>query len=162
VITDRNAAWVALSGEKGPLHVKDCPAGLRALAIADMNRDGLLDLAGLSPEGRAVRASATGTKNYHWQAIRARAAKVVGDGRINSFGIGGEVELRAGLLAQKQVIASPVVHFGLGAHNSSDVARIIWPNGTVQGEFDAKADQVIVAEQRLKGSCPFLYAFDGA
>ncbi|HEY2155790.1 MAG TPA: hypothetical protein VGH33_09175, partial [Isosphaeraceae bacterium] len=32
---------------------------------------------------------------------------------------------------------------------------------TNQGEFDIAADKAIVAEQRLKGSCPFLYAFNG-
>ena len=69
--------------------------------------------------------------------------------------------MRAGLLVQKQVITGPIVHFGLGDQPRSDVVRIVWPNGTVQGEFDTKADQDVVAEQRLKGSCPFLFAFDG-
>ena len=59
------------------------------------------------------------------------------------------------------MIAGPILHFGLGDQPKSDVARIVWPNGTVQAEFDAKADQELVAEQRLKGSCPFLFAFDG-
>ena len=42
-----------------------------------------------------------------------------------------------------------------------DVARIVWPNGVVQAEFDTAADGEVVAEQRLKGSCPWLFAFDG-
>jgi tetratricopeptide (TPR) repeat protein len=160
-VGDRGATWVGLTGGPATLSVKEAPGGLHALAAADLNGDGQLDLAGLSPEGRVVRAVGQGTRKYHWQIIRPRAARVVGDGRINSFGVGGEVELRAGLLAQKQVITGPLVHFGLGDHTSSDVARIIWPNGSVQGEFDARADQTIVAEQRLKGSCPFLHAFNG-
>ncbi len=32
---------------------------------------------------------------------------------------------------------------------------------SVRAEFDAKADQAVVTEQRLKGSCPFLFAYDG-
>ena len=52
-----------------------------------------------------------------------------GDQRINSFGIGGEIEVRTGLHAQKQVIGGPVVHFGLGEATSAEVARITWPNG---------------------------------
>jgi hypothetical protein len=31
----------------------------------------------------------------------------------------------------------------------------------VRAEFELKADQEIVAEQRLKGSCPFLFAYNG-
>jgi hypothetical protein len=53
-------------------------------------------------------------KNYSWQEIRTRAATVMGDQRINPFGIGGEIEIRSGLLTQKQMITSPLLHFGLG------------------------------------------------
>ena len=34
-----------------------------------------------------------GSKNYRWQVIRTRAATVMGDQRINPFGIGGEIEI---------------------------------------------------------------------
>jgi hypothetical protein len=36
-----------------------------------------------------------------------------------------------------------------------------WPNGATQGEFDLKGDTSVGAEQRLTGSCPFLWTFDG-
>src|SRR3712207_9303705 len=68
----------------------------------------------LATKDGAVVARSTGQKQYHWQAIRPRAMTATGDQRINSFGVGGEVEVRTGLHAQKQVIAAPVVHFGLG------------------------------------------------
>ena len=42
-----------------------------------------------------------------------------------------------------------------------DVARIIWPNGSVRAEFALKPDQSVMTEQRLKGSCPFLFAYNG-
>ena len=77
-----------------------------------------------------------GTKGYHWQVIRPRAQPVAGDQRINSFGVGGDIEVRSGLLVQKQTIAGSPVHFGLGTRTSIDVARIVWPNGVVQAEFD--------------------------
>ena len=109
----------------------------------------------------AVQAINHGTKNYHWQVIRPRAAQATGDQRINSFGIGGEMEIRAGLLVQKQLVTGPIVHFGLGDQTGADVVRIVWPNGAVRAEFETKADQTILAEQRLKGSCPFLFAYNG-
>ena len=61
-----------------------------------------------------------------------------------------------GCLYKKQLVAGPIVHFGLGDQTSADVVRIVWPNGAVRAEFETKADQAILAEQRLKGSCPFL------
>jgi hypothetical protein len=84
-----------------------------------------------------------------------------GDQRINSFGIGGEIEVRTGLHVQKQVIAAPVSHFGLGEAAVAEVARIIWPNGFPQSEFDLAANATIGASQRLKGSCPWLFAWNG-
>ena len=135
------------------------PAGVRV--AADLDGDGRLELIGLGPDGQPVRASSRGAKAYRWTSLRPRAATATGDQRINSFGIGGEAELRSGLHAQKQVIASPVVHFGLGDSGGADVARITWPNGVLQAEFNIGADQVVKATQRLKGSCPWLFAWNG-
>ena len=95
------------------------------------------------------------------RSIRPRAQSAAGDQRINSFGIGGEVEVRSGLLVQKQTITGPAVHVGLGTRTSVDVTRIVWPNGVPQAEFDPAIDQPIVAQQRLKGSCPWVFADDG-
>ena len=136
-------------------------AGLASARPVDLNGDGLLDLVGLSASGTPSALLTHGSKHYNWQDIRVRAAKTSGDQRINSFGIGGEVEIRSGLLTQKQVIGSQSLHFGLGDHLQVDVARITWPNGVVQGEFELKANQEVLANQRLKGSCPWLFAWDG-
>ena len=129
--------------------------------VADLNGDGRLDLLGLSRANKPVKAINSGSKAYHWQVVRPRAIQAVGDNRINSFGVGGEMEIRAGLLVQKQPINGPMLHFGLGEQTSADVIRVVWPNGTVRADFEVKADQQVVTEQRLKGSCPFLFAFNG-
>ena len=78
-----------------------------------------------------------------------------------SFGIGGEIEIRSGLLTQKQLIQSPVLHFGLGDRAGVEFARIVWPNGIIQAEFALQQDQSVLAQQRLKGSCPLLFSWDG-
>jgi hypothetical protein len=129
---------------------------LDVFAVVDTNNDGLLDLV-----GDGADFVAQGTKGYHWQVIRPRAQPIAGDQRINSFGVGGEIEIRSGLLTQKQIITSDPVHFGLGTRTAIDVARIVWPNGIMQADFSTKADQTVAAEQRLKGSCPWVFAFDG-
>jgi Tfp pilus assembly protein PilF len=160
-----SGAWVWLSDDKGNFtllnRAKDVWPAARAFDTADLNGDGRLDLVALSEEGQPVGAINHGQKNYHWQVIRPRARQAVGDQRINSFGIGGEMEIRAGLLVQKRPITGPLVHFGLGEQTGVDVVRIVWPNGSVRAEFELKADQEIVTEQRLKGSCPFLFAYNG-
>jgi len=143
------------------LDSKKITASAIAPSVVDINGDGRLDLVGLDAGGHPIELLNHGSKNYGWQDIRLRAAKASGDQRINSFGIGGEIEVRAGLLTQKQPIASQLVHFGLGDRTTVDVARITWPNGVVQGEFELKANQEILATQRLKGSCPWLFAWDG-
>ncbi|MGC2658727.1 MAG: FG-GAP-like repeat-containing protein [Bryobacteraceae bacterium] len=134
---------------------------LTAEAISDINSDGRLDLLGISPNGAPMQLINRGAKDYRWQVIRTRAAHATGDQRINSFGIDGEIEIRSDLLTEKQVINSPMLHFGLGEHTSVQFARIVWPNGFVQAEFDLKSDQTILAEQRIKGSCPMLFTWDG-
>jgi len=65
------------------------------------------------------------------------------------------------LLLQAQAITGHAEHFGLGEWTETDVARILWPNGVVNAEFALQADQEVQAQQRLKGSCPFLFAWDG-
>lgn len=131
------------------------------LAISDVDADGRLDVLAQNDAGTPVELVSHGAKNYRWQVIRTRAAHATGDQRMNSFGIGGVIELRADLLAQKQMITSPVLHFGLGRHDVAQFARIVWPNGYVQAEFDLKSDQTFLAEQRIKGSCPMLFTWNG-
>ena len=155
-------AWLSdAAGEFKPLALPETIKGSRGVTVADADGDGRLDLFGAGPDGQAFVARGRGSKSYHWQLIRPRAANATGDQRINSFGVGGEMEIRAGLLVQKQLIAGPVVHFGLGEQTGADVVRVVWPNGSVRAEFELKADQSVLAEQRLKGSCPSLFAFDG-
>jgi Tfp pilus assembly protein PilF len=129
--------------------------------VADLGAAGRLDLLGFDPSAKPVQAVSHGSKNYHWQIVRPHAKQAVGDQRINPFGVGGEIEIRSGLLVQKQPIDGPQLHFGLGNQTSAEVVRVIWPNGTVRAEFGVPADQDVVTEQRLKASCPFLFAWNG-
>ena len=151
-----------LGGAEGSWRRIALPDGVRIFEVSDMTGDGRLDLMGLSRDGAPRLLVNRGNRNYHWQVIRPRVRAVRGDGRINSYALGGEVLLRSGLLAQRRPIRTPVVHFGLGEYDLADVVRVQWPNGTVQAEFDVAADQTILAQQRLKGSCPWVFGFNGA
>ena len=155
-------AFMLLGDEQGRFTPLDQAIGAaRFFDVADIDGDGKLDLLGLSADGEAIAAKNASTRNYHWQIVRSRAAQAFGDQRINPFGVGGEIEIRAGTLYEKQPINGPQVHFGLGNETQVDVVRVLWPNGTARAEFDVKSNQSIETEQRLKGSCPFLFAWDG-
>ena len=134
----------------------------KIINIFDVEGDERLDFLGISAENEAFYLKNMGTRNYFARSIRARASGGEGDQRINSFGIGGEMEVRSGLLYQKQLITSPIVHFGLGEYEEAEMLRIIWPNGSVQAEFaELGMGATIFNEQILKGSCPWLFTNDG-
>jgi Tfp pilus assembly protein PilF len=155
--------WIWLGDAGSKFTLLDHPPGPSTIFdIADLGSNGRLDLLGFDASGRPVQAVSRGSKNYHWQIVRPHAKQAVGDQRINPFGVGGEIEIRSGLLVQKQPINGPQLHFGLGNQTSAEVVRVVWPNGTVRAEFGVKADQEVVTEQRLKASCPFLFAWNGA
>jgi len=136
------------------------PGGL--YSIFDIDGDDRLDLLGIDRDGKTYGMMNTGTRNYNARLIRARASGPRGDQRINSFGIGGEMEVRTGRLYQKRLITSPIVHFGLGEREEAEMLRIIWPNGSVQAEFaELGMGSTIFNEQVLKGSCPWLFTNDG-
>jgi tetratricopeptide (TPR) repeat protein len=125
----------------------------------DLDGDGHLDLVGVRETVQPFMGR--GVKPYHWKDVRVRGQAVAGDQRINPFAVGGEIEVRSGLLRQRQLLTGNPAHFGLGTRESIDVARIVWPNGAPQVEFTLNADNAITAEQRLKGSCPWVFAYDG-
>jgi hypothetical protein len=153
--------WLGSRGAKfSPLAAK-LPSGI--LAAADLRSAGRLDLLGIDDQQHPFVVQNKGGKDYRWQTIRPQAAKgmIEGDNRINSFGIGGEIEIRSGTHIVKQPIRAPLVHFGLGTRKQVDVVRIVWPNGAAQYEFNAAVDEPLTGIQRLKGSCPFLFAWNG-
>jgi hypothetical protein len=160
IVSSGGASRVALGGPGGTYRMLPAAVALDATAAADVDGDGRLELVGTAG-GSARVARSRGSTRYHWQVFRPRAATATGDQRINSFGIGGEIEVRTGLHAQKNTIGSPVVHFGLGDAANAEVARITWPNGVLQSEFGLRADAAVAASQRLKGSCPWLFAWNG-
>jgi len=161
IVAGPSSSRILLGGASGAFTPLKAALAMGVESATDLDGDGRLELIGLDANGRPTRASATGSKAYRWTSLRPRAATATGDQRINSFGIGGEIELRSGLHLQRQIVTSPIVHFGLGDAAGAEVARITWPNGVLQAEFDIAANRIVKATQRLKGSCPWLFAWNG-
>lgn len=160
VLSSRNISRILLQDQDQEFYSYGGPIALETYTLSATRYAGQLELIGLNSGRQPVRHGIATTKGYQWKQIRPRA-QAVGDQRINSFGIGGEVEVRAGLLYQKQPITQPIVHFGLGTQPVLDVTRITWPNGSVQVQFDELSGEIVSATQRLKGSCPWLFTWDG-
>ncbi|WP_243665063.1 CRTAC1 family protein [Rhodothermus marinus] len=129
---------------RGHLRSEPLTLDVQAFDAADLDGDGRLDLAAVQSDGTPVRLHNQSDAPYAWTLLHPQAV-VVGDQRVNSFGIGGVVEIRAGTIYQKQLIQAPVVHFGLGLESHVPLARIVWPNGNVQAEFNLAANETVQA-----------------
>ncbi|TVQ03243.1 MAG: tetratricopeptide repeat protein [Balneolaceae bacterium] len=157
---EKTAIWLGDENREFIRYNRELPGGIVNLFDVDGNER--LDLMGVTENLEPFQLKNEGTKHYFARFIRARASGISGDQRINSFGIGGEMEVRSGLLYQKQLINSPIVHFGLGEYTEAQMLRIIWPNGSIQTEFaELGMGATIFNEQILKGSCPWLFTNDG-
>lgn len=131
-----------------------------AVEIMDYNLDGDLDIIATSESGKIKLLRNDGGNLNKYLKVRLVGLRA-GSGKNNHFGIGAKVEIRAGDLYQSRIVTSEVTHFGIGQNLKADVMRIVWTNGAPQNMFFPGSDQDIVEEQILKGSCPFLYAWNG-
>ena len=153
--TDRSALLPA-----GPAR-----SGARQVRTIDFDTDGDLDLLVVGLDGQ-VRVLRNDGGNANQFVNVALVGLRDGSGKNNYFGIGSRVELRAKDLYQMRVVDQPVVHFGLGNRLKADVVRVVWTNGVPQsyyypGGAAAGADRNVLEQQVLKGSCTFLYTWDG-
>ena len=132
--------------------------GCQVLTL-DYDNDGDLDvlLAGLH-DIHLLRNDGGNVNNY---LVVRLAGLRTGSSKNNYFGIGAKVEVKAGTLYQMRMMREPVAHFGLGNRDGADVVRVVWSNGVPQNRFNPERNQTIVENQILKGSCPWLFAWNG-
>jgi len=140
-------------------------SGARQVRSIDFDADGDLDLLVVGLDGQ-VRVLRNDGGNANQFVNVALVGLRDGSGKNNHFGIGSRVELRAKDLYQMRVVDQPVVHFGLGNRLKADVVRVVWTNGVPQsyyfpGGAAAGTDRNVLEQQVLKGSCTFLYTWDG-
>ena len=126
----------------------------------DYDNDGDLDLVlvGLQGKLRLLRNDGGNVNNY---LIVQLSGLRTGSSKNNFFGIGSKVEVKSGDLYQMRVMTDPVAHFGLGNRDKADVVRVLWTNGVPQNRFHPERNQTIVETQILKGSCPWLFVWNG-
>ena len=129
-------------------------------AVGDYDNDGDLDLFIVDDEGRVIALRNDGGNQNGWLQVRLEGV-TAGNNKVNIDGIASKIEVKAGDLYQVKCVTEPLSHFGLGAVERADVLRVVWTNGVPQNVILPDANQRIVEKQILKGSCPFLYVYDG-
>ncbi len=135
------------------------PSG-KETRLFDYNQDGDLDILISRSEGGVFLLRNDGGNMNHYVNMKLVGLRT-GSAKNNFFGIGAKVEIRAGDLYQTKVVTNPNVYFGLGNRSKVDVIRITWTNGVPQNILLPDTDQSITETQTLKGSCPFLYTWNG-
>jgi hypothetical protein len=136
------------------------PTSGRQITVFDYDDDGDPDIIIAGLNGGVFLLRNDGGNLNHYIKMKLVGLRA-GSARNNHFGIGAKVEIRSGDLYQSMVVTDPDVHFGLGNRAKADVIRITWTNGVPQNIFLPGADQALIEAQTLKGSCPFLYTWNG-
>jgi tetratricopeptide (TPR) repeat protein len=138
----------------------------RALATADLKKDGSPDLVITQADGTPVVLGNVGANKNHWLEVDLKALN------DNKSGIGTKLEFYAGALYQKFEMSgasgylsqnSGALLVGLGDQKITDAVRLLWPTGVPQDEIDLAANkaQSIGELDRRGSSCPILFSWNG-
>ena len=136
------------------------PKSGRQIALFDYNDDGDLDIVIAGLNGGITLLRNDGGNQNHYVTMKLVGLRA-GSAKNNHFGIGAKVEVRSGDLYQSMIVTDPTVHFGLGNRSKADNIRITWTNGVPQNILSPGTDQALIEAQTLKGSCPFLFTWNG-
>jgi Tfp pilus assembly protein PilF len=136
------------------------PEAGRQLVLFDYDKDGDIDLFIAGLKGGVYLMRNDGGNMNHYLNMKLVGLRT-GSAKNNYYGIGAKVEMRAGDLYQTMVVTDPNIYFGLGNRSKADILRITWTNGVPQNILLPDADKALIESQTLKGSCPFLYTWNG-
>jgi Flp pilus assembly protein TadD len=178
-----------LGGKFEAQPVAALPAGTTGLRAEDFNHDAFFDLTapGLhlqnnqgqlqktagdqDPQGVVfdsgyAQVNAAGELLLHEPVKSQHHTMTVAIGGIKNLksGVGAVVEVRAGALYQRKIYEGLPLWFDMQTYSEADTVRITWPNGLIQNEPRQKTNQshVIAEAQRLSGSCPMIFTWNGS
>jgi tetratricopeptide (TPR) repeat protein len=127
-------------------------------AFADFDGQGRLSRAHITADGSLMLEHDTSTSYGNWIGIALTGVKNL------KTAMGAKVEVKAGSLYEKQTYEGLPVVFRLGSQRAVDTVRITWANGLIQNEMNLPLNKVSVIKeaQRLSGSCPMIFTWDGS
>ncbi|HEU0008203.1 MAG TPA: FG-GAP-like repeat-containing protein [Verrucomicrobiae bacterium] len=129
------------------------------VAAADFDGDCDTDLA-LAVEGAGLRL----LRNDGGNANRQLKLRLAGK-RSNASGLGVRLEVTAGGLRSWRTVKRLPIELGVAKHSVVDSVAVRWADGFVNHDeiqVDKCAQLSLEEIQRELGSCPYLYAWDGA
>jgi len=128
-----------------------------AMGVADFDNDGRLDLSTVGSDGKLEVWYNESKIDNHWLRISLTGVKNL------KLAPGAEIEVKAGTCYQKKIYHGIPLLFGLASYGQADVVRITWPNGLIQNETRQAAEQSAHYKeaQRLSGSCPMIFTWNG-
>jgi tetratricopeptide (TPR) repeat protein len=132
-----------------------------AVVAADLDRDGREDLAVVRGDGSLAVLRNVSPAAGRWLEVALTGV------RNPKLALGARVEVKAGSVYQKKLYRGTPLLFGLRGRLQADTVRITWPNGLIQNETRqaaaAGAGEVRAYKeaQRLSGSCPMVFAWNG-
>jgi tetratricopeptide (TPR) repeat protein len=124
---------------------------------ADFDGDGKTDRVRIAEDGSTHFLRNQTRTARHWIRVQLAGVKSL------KLGQDAEVEIKAGRLYRKQMYTGVPVTFDLGDYTQADVVRITWMNGLIQNETRQAANKAYRYEeaQRLSGSCPMVWTWNG-
>jgi hypothetical protein len=133
------------------------PAENQKQVAADFDATGRLDRARIDADGSIHFLRNESDQNHHWIRVQlkgVRSLKLAQDALV---------EMKVGTLYRRQFYNGVPLTFDAGDHASVDVIRITWPNGLIQNEVQQATNQTHIYQeaQRLSGSCPMIWTWNG-
>ena len=173
-----------LNGVFEAVAIPALPSGTRDLTAQDFNHDSFLDITAdglalkndgaqftpvdnkaevetplfhLDASGRVHRTEAT-PDSERWLQLEIKGIKNV------KLAVGATIEVKAGATYQKKVYEGIPLRFEMRSYADADTVRISWINGLIQNEPQRKTNQAysIDEAQRLSGSCPMIFTWNGS
>lgn len=123
---------------------------------ADFNGDSREDFARFAENG-SLHVSLNTSTDQRWLSVQVQGVKNLKNGS------GATVEMKSGAYYGKQIARGVPLAFPIDSRADADTIRITWANGLIQNETRQKPGQLLkIAEaQRLSGSCPMIFTWNG-
>jgi len=131
---------------------KTAPSPVRA----DFNGDNREDYARILADG-SLHLYFNASPAQSWINVRIQGIKNLKEA------VDATVEMKSGAFYDKRIYQGVPLAFAMDGRADADTIRITWPNGLIQNETRKKGGEALtIAEaQRLSGSCPMIFAWDG-